>query len=78
MEYFPGIVKGIKNEKFEVPLSTLTMCGTQGLVWKWPDPQDKIWYHEKDVKEIIKPPKLISATTSRSSGVYNVPEIEKI
>lgn len=75
MEYFPGIVKGIKNGKFEV--STLTMCGTQGLQWKWPDPEDKIWYNEKDVKEIIEPPKLISATSPRSSGVYNVPEIEK-
>lgn len=35
MEYFPG------NDCI-ILVTWLTMCGTQGLQWKWPDLEDKI------------------------------------
>lgn len=74
-EFFPGIVTQRKGKKFEV--STLSMCNVQGLNWKWPVPEDKIWYLAENIKEIIEAPKLLSATSSRSSGVYSVPELDK-
>lgn len=66
-EFFPGIVTQRKGNKFEV--STLSMCNVQGLNWKWPVPEDKIWYLAENIKEIIEAPKLLSAISSRSSGV---------
>uniref|UniRef100_A0A8D8TA83 Uncharacterized protein n=1 Tax=Cacopsylla melanoneura TaxID=428564 RepID=A0A8D8TA83_9HEMI len=70
-EYFPGIVKNKKNTKVEV--SNMVMSLTN---WKWPDKEDRLWYHSAQIKEIIKDPELVTATSSRSA-IYAVPEIEK-
>lgn len=75
-EYFPGLVKQRKGQRLEV--STMNMCaGVNGLNWKWPEVEDKIWYFKSQIEEIIQPPQLVSATSSRLSGVYFVPEMEK-
>ena len=61
-QYFLGLVK--RGKKYEV---TMAMCGPQGLNWKWPEKEDKIWYFHEQIKEIINTPELVSATSSRLS-----------
>ena len=39
-EFFPGLLTNKRGKKDEV--ITITMCGPQGLNWKWPQEEDKI------------------------------------
>ena len=38
-EYFPGVVTGIENNEAKVLTMQKCRCG-----WKWPDPNDEIYY----------------------------------
>lgn len=41
-----------------------------GLNWKWPSPDDILWYDEKDIVQKIEEPKIVN-----KRGVYCVNEI---
>lgn len=52
-EYFPGMVKQRKCRPTKLEVSTMNMCaGANGLNWKWPEVEDKIWYFKSQVQEI--------------------------
>lgn len=67
-KYFPGEVAAIKKKEYFV--SAMAKSGRKD--WRWPDVKDQIWYNEKDVVEIISPPKNVN-----SRGVFSVKEMEK-
>lgn len=69
-EFYPGVVKAKILDQIEV--SSMSMSGPNA--WKWPEKEDRIWYHNAMVKEKIAAP---SITASRGCGVYSIPEILK-
>ena len=44
-EFFPGLVIYRNGKNYEV--STMATCTPQGLNWKWPEKDDKIWKSKK-------------------------------
>ncbi|KAG5889094.1 hypothetical protein JTB14_002122 [Gonioctena quinquepunctata] len=56
----------------DVRVKTMVRSGPTG--WKWPTPDDVIWYSRSDLMEIIKQPNF-AAVNKR--GVFHVPEMQK-
>ncbi|XP_013189681.1 uncharacterized protein LOC132903318 [Amyelois transitella] len=67
-EYFPGVIEGIRGNRFEIS----TMTFSVGNTYKWPEKKDKIFYEKSDIIEAISPPVLCN-----KRGFYTIPEMKK-
>lgn len=70
--YFPGIILDTnQNENDELEFKVKVMVRS-GLNWKWPEPDDILWYSEEDVLEKIEEPKRVT-----KRGSYYFKEMKK-
>ena len=60
---YPGVIEDTLNG--EVKVSVMVRCGP--VRWKWPDPEDSLWYTREDVLRGIQSPTLVS-----SRGILNL------
>lgn len=67
-EYFPGMIKNIDNNSYEIS----TMVLSRGNTFRWPDTPDQIWYNREAIMEKIQEPKTVN-----NRGFLKVPEMEK-
>ncbi|KAF5291769.1 hypothetical protein FQA39_LY14257 [Lamprigera yunnana] len=67
-EYFPGMIKNIDNNTYEIS----TMVLSRGNTFWWPDTPDQIWYNRLAIMENIQNPKTVN-----NRGFFKVPEMEK-
>lgn len=67
-EYFPGLIKNIDNNSYEVS----TMVLSKGNSFRWPETPDQIWYDKDTIIEKIQEPQLFN-----KRGFYKVPEMQK-
>ena len=63
-EYFPGVVTDIENNEAKVLTMQKCRCG-----WKWPDPNDEIYYTMDNI--IKQVPTLVN-----NRGTYFAKELE--
>lgn len=66
-KYFPGIVTNIEDDEYEVK----AMAPLSPNLFKWPVPEDQIWYNKNQIMEAILPPIL------KKLGCYECQEISK-
>ncbi|KAG5871571.1 hypothetical protein JTB14_000699 [Gonioctena quinquepunctata] len=69
-QYYPGIIVELDGDVVRV--KTMVRSGPTG--WKWPTPDDVIWYLRSDLMEIIEQPNF-AAVNKR--GVFHVPGMQK-
>ncbi|KAG5876150.1 hypothetical protein JTB14_027545 [Gonioctena quinquepunctata] len=69
-QYYPGIIVELDGDGVRV--KTMVRSGPTG--WKWPTPDDVIWYSRSDSMEIIEQPNF-AAVNKR--GVFHVPKMQK-
>lgn len=67
-EYFPGLIKNIDNNIYEIS----TMVISKGNTFRWPDTPDQIWYNKEAIIEKIQQPQVIN-----KRGFFKVPEMQK-
>lgn len=68
-KFYPGIVMEINKGKKELKIKTMQQSGFN---WKWPNPDDILWYKETDIIQYINLPMLVN-----KRGSYFVKEISK-
>ncbi|KAG5898611.1 hypothetical protein JTB14_020987 [Gonioctena quinquepunctata] len=69
-QYYPGII--VELDEDDVRVKTMVKSGSTG--WKWPTPDDVIWYSRSDLMEIIEQPNFAAVN---KSVVFHVPEMQK-
>lgn len=67
-EYFPGIIKDVSGNMYEISTMTFSI----GNTFEWPEKEDKIWYQESDIVEAISKPVLCN-----KRGFYTSEEMKK-
>lgn len=67
--YFPGLVLDKRENVEEVEYQVKAMAKS-GPNWKWPKPDDILWYKEEDIIQNVSSPKLIN-----KRGTYVVKEM---
>lgn len=70
--YFPGKILEIRAENSELEYKVSAMTRSN-LNWKWPYPQDILWYKKVDLIKQLTEPKMLN-----KRGIYSVREIDSL
>ena len=59
-EYFPGMIVEVQEHGAKV--KTMIRAQKTGLLWKWPEKEDVLFYYWVDILRVLDPPVKFSST----------------